>query len=94
MTAIDSGTVAELATLAAWVPKTVSPYANWEYSRTRPPSRSWHRTRTSASRGQLDGHPRLAADAASGNYLQEETDSAGVLLGRQYADQVLLLMAS
>ena len=30
----------------------------------------------------------------SGNYLQEETDSAGVLLGRQYADQVLLLMAS
>src|ERR1039457_3129270 len=33
-----------------WVPKTLSPYATWAYSRIRPPRRSRRRTRTFAPR--------------------------------------------
>ena len=34
---------------ALWVPNIVSPYATWEYSRIRPPSRSRRKTRTFGS---------------------------------------------
>jgi transcriptional regulator with XRE-family HTH domain len=40
-----------------WVPKTLSPYATWEYSWIRPPSRSRRRTRTSAPDAGGRGRP-------------------------------------
>ena len=40
-----------------WVPKTLSPYATWEYSRIRPPRRSRRRTRTFAPRAGGCGRP-------------------------------------
>jgi hypothetical protein len=40
-----------------WVPETVSPYATWEYSWIRPPSRSRRRTRTFAPDAGGRGRP-------------------------------------
>ena len=49
------GRFASLAGL--WVPKTLSPYATWAYSRIRPPSRSRRKTRTFARRAGGCGRP-------------------------------------
>ena len=40
-----------------WVPNILSPYATWEYSRIRPPSRSLRRTRTFAPGAGGCGRP-------------------------------------
>jgi hypothetical protein len=46
-----------LAVLGRWVPKTLSPYATWAYSRTSPPSRSRRRTRPFALGAVGRGRP-------------------------------------
>jgi hypothetical protein len=46
----DAGPVQTYRKVTLWVPKTVSPYATWAYSRSRPPGLSRHPPRRHQSR--------------------------------------------